>query len=104
MEKVLIVSQTCPKCYSLVNNILQRNLIQTLLDNKIYLVYYNDYLEHGRILMDAAVSYMESLDSDRYKGIPQVTPVLVERNSNFSEIRTLAVGEMGILEYLNTLQ
>lgn len=104
MEKVLIVSQTCPKCYSLVNNIYQRNLIQKLLDNKIYLVYYNDYLEHGRTLMDVAVKYMENLDPDRYKGIPQVTPVLVERNSDFSEVNTLAVGEMGILEYLNTLQ
>lgn len=68
------------------------------------IVYYNDYLENGKTLMSAAVSYMEQLDPDRYKGIPQVTPVLVERNADLSEIYTVAVGEMGILEYLNTLQ
>lgn len=104
MEKVLIVSQTCPRCYSLLNSIYTSNIYEKLLDKKVVICFYNDYLNYKDEMMSSAVNYLKELDPEKYSDIPYVTPVLIQHTGNLETSNVLAMGESAIFNYLKGLQ
>lgn len=104
MEKVLLVSQTCPRCYSLLHSIYNSDLHEKLLDKKVVICFYNDYLNYRDEMMSSAVNYLKELDPEKYSDIPYVTPVLIQHNGNPTTSTVLAIGESAIFNYLKGLQ
>lgn len=104
MEKVLIVSQTCPRCFSLLNSIYQQDLYKKFIEQKVTIVYYNDYLRFSEEMMKAGIDFLKNVDPEKYEDIPYVTPILIEHDGFPENSNILAVGESAIFNFLENLQ
>lgn len=107
MKKLIIVSQTCPHCYSLIQTISEEKLYSDVLKNlDIKLMYYDASIDEHRYIMNTVIEYAKEkfnyeVPSDIVN--PELCPVFLQQSDD-STVQVIQLGLNGIANTLKELR